>query len=169
MKKNKEYFLYFLLFFLSLFSIFLIFFPKNYQELRKGASFLTNVYTITNSNTENFEAQKDEIVNNQENQIINFLFLGIAGEGSRGSYLTDSILIFSLNKNKRKIFLISLPRDLLVQAPDKDFSIKINALFELENQRKKGYQNKTFEYITKKINQITGLEISETIVLDLEA
>ncbi len=167
MKKNKEYFLYFFLFFLLFFSIFLIFFPKNYQELEKSISFFSNIYTIVNPNSE-----ISKIENTKENfqgKIKNFLFLGIAGEGSRGSYLTDTILIISLNEIKEKIFLISLPRDLLVQVPDKNFSTKINTLFELENQRKKSHQNKTFEYIKTKVNQITGLEISEVIVLDLEA
>ncbi|MGE4554678.1 MAG: LCP family protein [Candidatus Paceibacterota bacterium] len=157
MEKEKLIHLYFFLTLLIFLAFFLI--------TSSSFSFsLSTSYTILNQSS---PEEKDQLI--PENEVINFLFLGIAGEGSRGSNLTDTILIISVNKTQKRINLISLPRDLLVKASPTHSPLKINALFELENAHKKSSQKKTFELIKKKVSQITGLEISEVIVLDLEA
>lgn len=49
---------------------------------------------------------------------VNILLLGMGGEGHEGAYLTDTIIIASLNPLEDKIALLSIPRDLLVEIPD---------------------------------------------------
>src|SRR3989344_4099446 len=49
---------------------------------------------------------------------INVLLLGIGGTDHDGPYLTDTIIIASFDPEKKKVALISIPRDLLVLIPD---------------------------------------------------
>jgi LCP family protein required for cell wall assembly len=48
---------------------------------------------------------------------INILLLGIGGEGHDGPYLTDTIMLLSLKPSTKKISMLSIPRDLLVDIP----------------------------------------------------
>lgn len=100
---------------------------------------------------------------------INILFLGIVGEGSRGALLTDSIFILHLNPLlNKKISIISIPRDLWVQIPNRSSAMKINNLYELENRGKKFPESNSFNLIKQKIEEITGLPLNYVAVVDLE-
>lgn len=50
----------------------------------------------------------------QEDDRINILLLGIGGKNHDGAYLTDTIIIASIQPSTKKIALVSIPRDLLV-------------------------------------------------------
>ncbi|MDD4998961.1 MAG: LCP family protein [Candidatus Pacebacteria bacterium] len=99
---------------------------------------------------------------------LNILFLGVAGEGLRGSLLSDSIFIGHINFQKKQISFLSLPRDLWVKVPEKNLTTKINGIYALENEGKKISQAKNFNLIKKKVEEVTGLKIDQTIVFDLE-
>lgn len=58
---------------------------------------------------------------------INILILGIGGPGHDGPYLTDTMLVASVNKKDNKIAMISIPRDLLIDTY-KFGKQKINAI-----------------------------------------
>ncbi len=58
---------------------------------------------------------------------VNILLLGIGGAGHDGPYLTDTMLVASINKKDNKVAMISIPRDLLVNTY-KFGKQKINAL-----------------------------------------
>jgi len=60
-----------------------------------------------------------------DNNRINILLLGVGGEGHEGPYLTDTMIIASVDKDGRDVALISIPRDIWV--PDK--KEKINAVY----------------------------------------
>ncbi len=65
---------------------------------------------------------------------INLVLLGYGGGNHDGAYLTDSIMVVSIDPQTQKIFLISIPRDLWVKIPtDGPTSSywKINAAYEL--------------------------------------
>jgi len=159
MRKKDIIYSYLFLTFLLFLALFLVLLKNN-----QFSNFsLSTSYTILKPSSE------EKTLNTfSQNNLKNFLFLGIAGEGSRGAYLTDTIIISAINPEKKKITLISLPRDLLVKVPHQEYSVKINALFDLENPNKK-IKNKTFNLIREKVSQITGLKIDEVVVLDLEA
>ncbi|MCL5090982.1 MAG: LCP family protein [Patescibacteria group bacterium] len=56
---------------------------------------------------------------------VNFLLLGMNGQGGPGDDLTDTIIFVSLDPVQRKISLLSLPRDIWVT----EIQAKINAAF----------------------------------------
>jgi LCP family protein required for cell wall assembly len=90
---------------------------------------------------------------------VNFLFLGIAGEGNSAPQLTDTILIINSSPKADNPVAISIPRDLLVKYPNKNYYTKINAL----------YQEGGIKTIQSKILEITGLETDYYLVLDLKS
>jgi len=97
---------------------------------------------------------------------INFLILGTPGKGNPAPYLTDSIIILSLNlKDKPKATLISIPRDLLVRIPG-GYVTKINSLYILD--RKKLSDLKHLELLEKTIEDITSLKINYFAVMQLD-
>lgn len=89
----------------------------------------------------------------------NLLILGRPGQGYSGSNLTDTILLVHLKPADQKAVLISLPRDLLIKNPKTGGLTKINALYTLT-----GIQS-----LKAKIEEITGLEIDDYIIIDLVA
>lgn len=60
-----------------------------------------------------------------DNNRINILLLGVGGEGHEGPYLTDTMIIASVDKDGHDVALISVPRDIWV--PDK--KEKINTVY----------------------------------------
>jgi len=94
----------------------------------------------------------------------NFLLLGAPGQGNDAPDLTDTILVASFDADKNKIFLFSLPRDLLVKIPDSQNYTKLNALYAFNKKN----TNKEFNSLIKKVEEITGLKINHYIFVDLQ-
>lgn len=93
----------------------------------------------------------------------NILLLGKANEKTAGQKLTDTIMIASLDFSKKKIALLSLPRDLYAEVPEQGFSTKINALYQYDLADQTGAE------ITKEtISHITGLPIHGFIAIDYD-
>lgn len=57
---------------------------------------------------------------------INILLLGIGGKGHDGAYLTDTIMLVSLDPENKKIAMLSLPRDMSIPVEDSTAWTKIN-------------------------------------------
>ena len=66
------------------------------------------------------------------NGIVNILILGKGGAGHEAPDLTDTIILVSINKNKKKISLISFPRDIWI----KELRAKINSAYYWGNQKR---------------------------------
>ncbi|MDD2753375.1 MAG: LCP family protein [Candidatus Portnoybacteria bacterium] len=94
----------------------------------------------------------------------NFLLLGAPGEGNDAPDLTDTILLARLDPVKNKIYLFSLPRDLLVKLPDSEKYTKLNALYAF-NKKNTGRE---FDALIQKARDITGLEINHYVFVDLQ-
>lgn len=90
---------------------------------------------------------------------INILLLGVPGEGNPAPRLTDTIMVARLDPIAQKVFLFSLPRDLLVRAPDAPHYTRLNALYE-----KRGVTT-----LRLKVEDITGLAIHRYALVDLQA
>lgn len=67
-----------------------------------------------------------ELTGEQDNRI-NFLLLGIGGEGHDGPELTDTIMFVSFEPSTKKIGFLSIPRDLAVPIPGYGYQ-KINSI-----------------------------------------
>ena len=99
------------------------------------------------------------------------LLLGYAGGQHDGAYLTDTILLASLNKTKKTASLISIPRDLWIKQNinGKEKSEKINALYQLDRFAKNQSHN-TLSDDTKRIRNailnITGIPVDRVVLVD---
>ena len=62
-------------------------------------------------------AGNDGTLKGEADDRINILLLGMGGKGHDGPYLTDTIMIASIQPSTNKVSLISIPRDLLVEIP----------------------------------------------------
>lgn len=91
-------------------------------------------------------------------QRVNALFLGIAGQGNNAPNLTDTLMVMSINPKNQEGFLLSIPRDLLIKAPNGNYYTKINSL----------YQEKGIEAVKNILSEITGLKFDYNIVIDLQ-
>lgn len=73
-------------------------------------------------------------VQKQEKTVYNILLLGYGGGNHDGTYLTDSMMVVHIDLSKKKIAMISIPRDIWVKLPTKsgtDFHEKINAVYQM--------------------------------------
>ncbi|HRY52313.1 MAG TPA: LCP family protein [Candidatus Portnoybacteria bacterium] len=100
--------------------------------------------------------------NNNSTLTANFLLLGAPGQGNDAPDLTDTILLARLDKNK--IYLFSLPRDLIVKIPGSENYTKLNALYAF-NKNNTGQE---FAALIQKTQDITGLTIDHYIFVDLQ-
>lgn len=92
---------------------------------------------------------------------INILIAGIWGKWHDGSDLTDSIMLASINRDEKKITLLSIPRDLYVAYPEQKWAGKINSLYSLGNIDKVWVK-----YLADKVSEITGQEINHYVIID---
>ncbi len=67
----------------------------------------------------------DRQLKGEEDDRINFLLLGIGGEGHDGPQLTDTIIFASYQPSTEKIGMLSIPRDMAVPIPDEGWR-KVN-------------------------------------------
>ena len=104
----------------------------------------------------NFLQQKEHLVSNSEREIVgkkrdrvNIILLGMGGKYHDGGYLTDTIILASLEISTKKVALISIPRDLSI--PDGEGGWRkinnINAYAEAEEEGSGGV--KVSEEISK--------------------
>lgn len=86
-----------------------------------------------------------------------FLLLGKPGPGYIGSENTDSIIAVYYRPDKNKLFLIPIPRDLIVYNEKNELE-KINAL----------YGKRKIKLLLEKASAYTGLKINHYFAIDLE-
>lgn len=88
---------------------------------------------------------------------VNFLLLGKAGEEYDGSDLTDSIIVISVDTRQKKIYTISIPRDIWSY----NLQDKINTAYYYGKIKGKG-----FAFAKNEIESITGVKIHYVAVID---
>ncbi len=91
-----------------------------------------------------------EIALQKTEERVNVLFLGIGGGRHEGPLLTDTIIYASIDPEKEKVTLISIPRDLWIE----DLRAKINTAYSYgEEKRKDGGIILTKTLVSKILNQ----------------
>jgi len=85
------------------------------------------------------------------------LLLGKPGPGYIGSENTDSIIVLHYQAKTNKVFLIPIPRDLVVRDENGNLE-KINAL----------YEKKKINLLLTKASEFTGLKIKNYLAVDLK-
>jgi len=149
------------------------------------ASALASYFTFTvldkKGVTEIKEPEKEVIYYEDEDKDrLNTLLLGYGGAGHDGGYLTDVIMLVSINKTKKQITLVSIPRDLWVSIPtqsDKSGKFKINATYAIGNDDR-GYPLKEPLYkgefgggnmAKKVVGDILGITVKNFVAVDFSS
>ncbi|MEK7181627.1 MAG: LCP family protein [Patescibacteria group bacterium] len=99
----------------------------------------------------------------EENNRINILLLGRAGEHYPGKNLTDTIMVASINTETKKVALLSLPRDLYVKIPETNLYTKINALYQFGESNNTGVTP-----IKKAVEEVTGQPLHYFFIIDFD-
>jgi LCP family protein required for cell wall assembly len=109
--------------------------------------------------SENKPVETDYVMPAAEKNRYDVLILGVRGKDDPdGGSLTDTIMLFSLDRTTNKSTLVSIPRDLYVRFDDKHKD-KINAAYEYLGL--KGTQ--------KLVSKISGIYIDNAIVFDFSS
>lgn len=95
-----------------------------------------------------------------DNNRVNILLLGVGGEGHEGPYLSDSIIIASIDKKGKDVALINIPRDLWVP----DLNAKINAAYAFGQEK----DNRGIETAEKTVSKLFGVPIHYSFRLDFD-
>ncbi|OGF26235.1 hypothetical protein A2303_03485 [Candidatus Falkowbacteria bacterium RIFOXYB2_FULL_47_14] len=79
----------------------------------------------------------DHHLKGEKEDRINILLLGMGGKNHEGGYLTDTIILLSLEPSTKKVAMVSIPRDLAVSVEDLGLK-KINAVNALAETEQEG-------------------------------
>jgi LCP family protein required for cell wall assembly len=114
-------------------------------------------------------------------QRVNILLLGYGGPGHEGPYLTDSIMLVSIQPAGHQAIMISLPRDLYVKIPalsgNRSITSKLNGAYAIGTDHT-AYPNVRSQYnsdtgggdlAAATVSQITGQTIDYWIGVDFKA
>ncbi len=87
-----------------------------------------------------------------------------------GGFLTDTIIVASLDRNGKRVSMISVPRDLYVTVPAfgdvKEYYTKINALYSIGNTN--NYPTGGIGLLSKKVEEILGIPIHYGVRIDFD-
>jgi polyisoprenyl-teichoic acid--peptidoglycan teichoic acid transferase len=108
-------------------------------------------------------AQGSDAIKGYSDDRINILLLGIGGVGHDGPNLTDTIMLASIQPSTKKVSLISIPRDLLVDIPEQGWW-KINNAYHFG--QKNGNQGGAL--VSQVVSNITGLPIQYYFRVDFD-
>lgn len=75
---------------------------------------MDNIEKINIFQNISFSVSKDKLLQGEKEDRINILLLGMGGEGHPGPYLTDTMILVSLQPSTKKVAMVSIPRDLSV-------------------------------------------------------
>jgi len=96
----------------------------------------------------------------------NILLLGMGGKNHPGGYLSDTMIVASINHSDKKLGLISIPRDLWVPIPGFNHA-KINEAYsDGENNKKTAGSGGTLS--SKTVENVLGIPIHYYLSLDFE-
>ena len=103
--------------------------------------------------------KKEITLKQTEEKRINILLLGIGGENHDGPNLTDTIIYASIDPEKQKVNLISIPRDLWIP----ELKAKINTAYASGEDKEEGGGLKLSKAV---VARITGQEIDYALRVD---
>ncbi|MFZ1626870.1 MAG: LCP family protein [Candidatus Moraniibacteriota bacterium] len=94
---------------------------------------------------------------------VNILLLGRAGEKYPGHNLTDTVMLLSLDTEKKRVGLLSLPRDLFAPIPGTGLSTKLNSLYQIGLNDGSGV-----DILRGSVAEITGLPVHYYAMIDFD-
>ena len=122
---------------------------------------MTNLsYLIKDPSTQS--GSEPEYVNVRPVEQVNILLAGIGGKWHQGDKLTDTLILASLDGEKKKITLLSLPRDMYVALPY-GWAGRINEIYANSTNTSSG-----IEALKTKVTEITGESIDYYFIIDFQ-
>ena len=102
---------------------------------------------------------------------VTILLLGYGGAGHDGAYLTDSVMVASIEPRGGVVTLLSIPRDLWVRLPKSkygpSFRAKINAAFAVGAAT--GDRDEGIRVADETVTGVLGIEVDRTVAVDFHA
>jgi len=129
-------------------------------ENNNDSSFLGTIKSLADKNNRSLKGA-------DKNQI-NILLLGIAGKGKPGQFLTDTIMVASIEPKTNRVALLSIPRDLYVKIPNTNIQTKINSVYQYGLSNNNNDSDAAAKVIEKTITDITSLDINYYVVLNFD-
>ncbi|MFC1598846.1 LCP family protein [Patescibacteria group bacterium] len=111
-KRKKKF--YSKLLFYPLIFCFIFLFIFSFQVILSENSFIETFEKINIFNSYGFGSSQDKLLAGEAEDRINILLLGMGGEGHPGPFLTDTIILVSLQPSTNKVSMMSIPRDLSI-------------------------------------------------------
>lgn len=126
------------------------------REVKTATGFFATLSHLILSPEKSFAASRG---------MVNIALFGIGGAGHEGPNLTDTMLLVSINKIDRRVTMVSIPRDLLVDTKrfGKQKINALNALAEMENP------GSGAEYAKEVLEEITDSQIDYYARVDFKA
>ena len=102
---------------------------------------------------------------------VNLLLLGYGGAGHDGAYLTDSLMLASIDGRSGAVTLLSIPRDLWVTIAKGKYNGayqgKVNEAFAVGGNR--GDRDEGMRLAAAAVSDVIGLPIDRTVAIDFRA
>lgn len=104
----------------------------------------------------------DAELKGEDRDRINILLLGIGGKGHDGAYLTDTIILASIQPKEKKVALISIPRDMSIPVGNTGWQKinSINAYAEMKTVDSGG------EALSQAVSDLFGLPVDYYLTVD---
>lgn len=99
----------------------------------------------------------------EDDERINILLLGRAGEKYPGKHLTDTVMLASIDTREHRAGFLSLPRDLYAPIPGTDLYTKLNSLYQYGLSSDEGA-----DIVLRAVENITGLDIPYFVSIDFD-
>lgn len=146
-----------------------IFFFVNIKHL-EGTTLVTNeeISSSILSAAKEVVSKNKKNLRGSERSRINILLLGMGGEGHRGKYLTDTIILASINPKTYETSLVSIPRDLYVEIPDSKVYTKINAVYAYGKRNLEKEDKDAIQPIKETVEEITGQPVDYYLTINFE-
>ncbi len=106
----------------------------------------------------------DRRLKGEKSKRVNILLLGMGGKTHEGGYLTDTIMLASIDPETKKVSLISLPRDLSVAIEDMGYQKinSINAYAEMDEEGSGGLAT------SQAVSDILGIPVDYYLRIDFQ-
>ena len=115
-----------------------------------------------------FSDSRSSALRGAEDGRLDILLLGMAGKGKPGQYLTDTLMVASINLETNRVSLLSLPRDLYVRIPDADINTKINSIYQYGLGPERKNVSAAAGLATKAVTEITGLDMDYFVIINFD-
>jgi len=104
------------------------------------------------------------VFNKTSNEQVNFLILGVGGQGHEGPQLTDTMILGSLDRKQNRLAMLSIPRDLAYPLGNGRFE-KINSL---NAWMEKSYPGEGAVRTAKALGELLNVPIDHVVRVDFD-